>query len=974
MKDATTAREALNWRVPVLGFSRERVSAAVTAVAVAAFFAVGIANLLLHVTWRALEDGVLWRATGGEVVAAEIAPGSAADAAGLRKGDVLLAIDGFPVEALDDVAAATAGAPPDERLTYTVLRLGTREMVEVRLAPVPRGNFALYVLLAAVGFFTLGVGGTVRARRPADPVSRHFFWLSAAFFGTFAVSFVGRLDWLDWGFYWVDTVSALLLPPLLFHFTLMFPDRPGAWVRGAGARLVALLIYLPGLLLAAVRVLAVWRAETSPAFFAGVLQTLDRVDPLYLSVWLAGAVLVLLKAFRCVRSVTARRQLRWIIWGTAIGAGPFAFGYALPFALGVRPTLAMELTAIPLSLVPLAFASAILRYRLMDVEVIVKRLLVYAALVAAIAGIYAVLLRVAVVFFPGASGRHETIIALLATLVVVLLSRPVKNAIQAAFDRAFYRDRYDFRRALVGFARDLNADLDLARLSERLVARVMETFLVDRMALMLADDEAGRYQAIRAAGFAEPVPTLSRDSALGLRLRTPQPLSLDDPAAVRTVGVESVDAWRDLDVHYFVPCVSKERPIAVMALGRKGSGEPLNSEDLALLTAVAGQVATALENGRLYRALRLKAEEVDRMRLFNESILESLDAGLAVVDTEGRVVRWNSALERLNGVTRANALGRRLQEVFDPAFVEVLEKARSSSPRRATLSRMSLHTRHSGSTSQLVVNVTTLPLQGVHGSAQGDTVIMIEDVTSRAQLEEQLQISEKMASLGLLAAGVAHEVNTPLTGISSFTQMLLERADPSDPDTRLLEKIEQQTFRAAKIVNGLLNLSRPAAQVSGEPAPVDVHVVINDVLSLLEHQFKVNSIQVRRELNAAEPVILGHEFKLQQVFLNLVLNARDAMPKGGWLTIATRLDDGRLTIEVSDTGSGIQREHLSRIYDPFFTTKGIGQGTGLGLSITYGIVQEHQGSIACESGVGEGTRFVLSFPLAASAVRTRVAQ
>jgi two-component system, NtrC family, sensor kinase len=141
-------------------------------------------------------------------------------------------------------------------------------------------------------------------------------------------------------------------------------------------------------------------------------------------------------------------------------------------------------------------------------------------------------------------------------------------------------------------------------------------------------------------------------------------------------------------------------------------------------------------------------------------------------------------------------------------------------------------------------------------------------------------------------------------------------------------------------------------------------VVINDVLSLLEHQFRTGSIQVRKELAPAAPVVQGIEHKLQQVFLNLFLNARDAMPKGGWLTIVTRQDRSGAVVEVADTGSGIPAEQLSRIYDPFFSTKAIGKGTGLGLSITYGIVQEHGGSIACDSQVGQGTRFTIQLPLA----------
>src|SRR5437763_14740672 len=173
----------------------------------------------------------------------------------------------------------------------------------------------------------------------------------------------------------------------------------------------------------------------------------------------------------------------------------------------------MELSVIPLSLVPLAFASAIIRYRLMDVEVIVKRSLVYTAVVLAIFTIYATLQRLAGIVFLDAADRHNMIIAMLATLVVVLLFSPVKSAIQNALDRAFYRDKYDYRRALVGFARDLNSDIDLDRLSERLVARIRETFGVDRMALMLLDETTGDYQVIRAEGFTDLiVPSMGRQS------------------------------------------------------------------------------------------------------------------------------------------------------------------------------------------------------------------------------------------------------------------------------------------------------------------------------------------------------------------------------------------------------------------------------------------------------------------------------
>jgi PAS domain S-box-containing protein len=471
-------------------------------------------------------------------------------------------------------------------------------------------------------------------------------------------------------------------------------------------------------------------------------------------------------------------------------------------------------------------------------------------------------------------------------------------------------------------------------------------------------------------GFTQPVPCLLRTSSMMARLDAGHTIALDDPIAGARFAAEEVEFWRDAGTYYFVPCVFKGRTIAVLALGRKETDEPFNSEDLGLLTAVAGQVATAIENGRLYRQLHLKAEELGRMREFNENILESLDDGLVVFDADERIVRWNRALEGFYGVAREAAIGRLLGDIFDPPFVEALRAARLEHPYGATLYRVPLSSREN-ETPRLLVNATEVPLQNSSGDddAVVGMLLLIEDITDHVRLEEQLQISEKMASIGLLAAGVAHEVNTPLTGISSFTQMLLEGADPKDPKTVLLEKIERQTFRAAKIVNGLLNLSRPGT-ASNERIDVDLNAVITDVFSLLEHQFAVGSIKVRRELSSSAATVLGIEHQLQQVFLNLFLNARDAMPRGGWLSVSTRVERDRVVAEIADTGSGIPSEQIARIYDPFFTTKSIGRGTGLGLSITYGIVREHDGTIDCNSAVGQGTRFTLALPLAPASARS----
>ena len=939
-------------------------------------------NVVVRVNWTEVDDGVLWVERSQGLVATAIDLNSAGAAAGVQQGDVLLSVDGQPVETRGEILNVLHESRAGSQLTYTVFRRGTQELYELTLRPSPSSDITVYFVLVGVGIFALLIGALVRVRLPGHQTTLHFFWLTVAFFGMFAFSFTGRLDRLDWVFFWADAISTLLLAPLFLHFALVFPDRtPWRFRHWAGRRVVPL-IYLPVLVMGLVEVASVVTIESGQSLMHAV-EVIWRLEMAYLAACIVGALAIMIVALRRVHSVTARRQLRWVVSGAVLGGLPFTVGYAIPWSLGFEPVARLDLTAIPFCVVPLAFASAIVRYRLQDVEVIVKRSVVYTAVVLAMAAIYLVLEALASEVFLEESDQYNSIIALLATAVVVLLAGPVKNRIQTMLDRVYYRDRYDYRRALVGFARDLNSDLDLDRLTDRLVTRVSETLVVDKMVLLqgVSGDADGAFVPLRWTGFETPPPAIDHDSKLGMKLSMRHTLSIHAVPHRGGLPVEEVSSWRERGLHYFVPCVFEEGTIAVMGLGRKGSGEPLSSEDMALLAAVAGQVATALENGRLYGQLRQKAAEFDRLRQFSENIIESLNDGLVVFDLDERVVRWNAGLERLYGLSRDAAVGQKLTAVFDGPFASRMKAACDEAPEGTVLYRVPLRSRHQdesaggdadadGSGRRLLVNVATAPLLTPEGNTSG-MMMIVEDITQRVQLEEQLQISEKMASIGLLAAGVAHEVNTPLTGISSFTQMLLESSDPEDPKTKVLEKIERQTFRAAKIINGLLNLARPGrTDASGL---IDLNVVIGDVLALLEHQLAAGSVKVRRELPQTPVVVSGVEFKVQQVFLNLFLNARDAMPNGGWLTVGARISEREAVVEVADTGSGISPKVLSRIYDPFFTTKVPGQGTGLGLSVTYGVVQEHHGAIECDSSPGQGTRFTLRLPLA-TPLRERAAE
>jgi two-component system NtrC family sensor kinase len=242
---------------------------------------------------------------------------------------------------------------------------------------------------------------------------------------------------------------------------------------------------------------------------------------------------------------------------------------------------------------------------------------------------------------------------------------------------------------------------------------------------------------------------------------------------------------------------------------------------------------------------------------------------------------------------------------------------------------------------------------------------LVDDITQRMRLEEQMVQTEKLTSLGLLAAGVAHEVNTPLAVISNYIQMLAKQIPADDPRQKTIERIVKQTFRASEIVNNLLNFSRTGTP---ELSEVDLNSVLEETLTLVQHPFRTAKVNVIKNYTDSLPLVLGSTTRLQQVFLNLFMNARDAMPTGGMLEVRTAAHNGSVEVEVTDTGMGIAGEHLKRIFDPFFTTKTSGRGTGLGLSVSYGIIKEHAGKVDVRSTPGKGTSFRLEFPVARKAV------
>ena len=898
------------------------------------------------------DDGVTWMDTSQGVIAWHVVADSPASRAGIKQNDVVKSVRGVPIQRATDVTRVLFHLGPWAEVHYQMRR--SEAAFETRLVTAPQDNSSSienYLRITALLYLFIGL--FIFVRRWNAPRAIHFYVFCLASFVLYSFHYTGKLNSFDQTIYWANVVALLLQPALLVHFALVFPERRGTlWPK------LAATYALPAALLTLHAFIASGTLNFLPAF--STRYWLDKVEQASLGIYFLVAATIFLFSYRRAPSGVLRQQLKWVTGGTFAGSLPFLVFYIVPYVLGIVPASWMKLSVFSLALIPLCFGYAIIRYRLMDVDIIFKRGLAYTFATAAVVGIY----------FAGIALIGETFHTrwptgpaggVIAIVVAAFLFEPVRGWVQTRLDRFFYRDRLNYRRTLIEFGRALTNEVRLEPLVGSVLDRISQTLLVDRLAMFLEDP------AHPAQFF------LSR--SMGLRPEGPLDLSFLDPSrpalergclffeSARSASQESDSVRRtleELDLNYFIACRFRDRTVAILGLGKTVDGDYLSTDDLELLSTIAGYVAVAIENARLYQSLEQKAMQIERLKDFSENIVESLNIGVLTVDLEDCIESWNPQLEDLLAIPRREALRRRLQDVLPQDLVAEIS-SRATSDRVSGIYKFHLHT---PAGRRLVINASIAPLVGKNGARLG-RLILLDDITQRVRLEEQMVQTEKLTSLGLLAAGVAHEVNTPLAVISNYIQMLAKQIPADDPRQKTIERIVKQTFRASEIVNNLLNFSRTGA---AEFVEVNLNSVLEETLTLVQHPFKTAQVNVIKKYTEQLPPVLGSITRLQQVFLNLFMNARDAMPGGGMLEVRTGAHNGSVAVEVTDTGSGIPAENLHRIFDPFFTTKATGRGTGLGLSVSYGIIKEHAGKVDVRSTPGKGTSFRLEFPAARKTV------
>jgi len=995
-----------------------RLQATLLALATVALFLLAVFNFRQESHFQQPDDGVWWRENAGGLVADKVLPQSPAQRAGIQSRDRLTAVKILPADAAQstrknhsksllsdasELSEESSAEPADEqnnlikklpatpidrlpalehalhrsgsyiKIYYVITRNGIPLDTPVEVIPEPTDR-TLQQGQRLIGLIYLAIGIFVLFRRWTAFRATHFYLFCLVSFALYTLKYTGDLHELDWMVFWCNRMAEALQPALFLHFALSFPEERLKVVR---RRWLLPIVYAPAIALFTMWLMAILNWQATGLLMHRMEQAGTGYDAIY---YLVAAALFM-RSYRQADTPLLRQQLKWLTRGALLAVLPFTLFYALPFLFDLQvPRLLLHLANLSLVFLPLTFSWAIVRYRLMDTDLIFKRGVAYTLATGVILLVYFTILGTITEVVHASvpeSVRHW--VEVLALILFAAAFEPLKRRIQSWVDKLFDRHRYDYRKALVEFGRDLNSETSLTALLASIVEQLPGTLLVARVAIFMADP-AGRLHLAAAHGL----PTELDPARPGKSVLPPHALALgfldfDRIAGHSHIFLENAqqavhlpeDQQRTaalLDLNYYLPCRvqdgSTTHTIAVIGLGRTIGGDFLSSEDVELLESLASYIGIALHNATLYQRLQNKIDEFERLKEFNENIVESINVGIFALDLEGHIESWNAQMEAMYALSRSEALGQALRAVFPAELVDAVESFGNEAGVHH-LYKFPITTRAG---EQRTANIAIAPLLSRNFVPVG-RILLVDDITERISLEAQLAQTDKLSSIGLLAAGVAHEINTPLAVISSYSQMLSRQLKSDARLAPILDKIIQQSFRASEIASGLLNFSRTSTTEFKE---TDLNQVLRDTLSLIEHQFKKAAIQVDLELAEKLPPIHGNAGKLQQVFLNLLMNAREAMPTGGHLRIVTQVN-GHVEAVISDSGSGIAPEHLKRIYDPFFTTKtqpkpGERRGTGLGLSVSYGIIQEHAGKIHVESAIGSGTTFHLEFPLLRNSV------
>ena len=692
-----------------------------------------------------------------------------------------------------------------------------------------------------------------------------------------------------------------------------------------------------------------------------VYGPLHRAFGLY---FLACFLFALFTLWMTIRSSSGlkRLQLWYLLLGILLGGvGAITTNLLIPL---VTKTSAYSVLGPYFALLVVSFsAHAIIRHRLMNIRLVVRRGIVYLVAASVAGGVFAAVLALLTRLM--GVNRQDIPLAteVMVALAVALAFQPLKGWIQNSMDRYLYRETYSYQQIVREASRAIGANLDLQSLLEYVCNVAQQTLRPDLISVYVCEPGGNTFSRAVERAFSETADkeehrTIQSNGPLPSFLRVIRRPLLRDELGRSWDSAEShaaVTHLTRLRGDFALPMFSENQLIGFIVLGRKLSGDAYFVEDVELLTTITNQAAIAIRNAQLYQQVVLVNEYV-------ENILRTMDSGVITIDYNGIIVLSNSTAERLTGFSR---------EILPTMKVDELPRALAGQL-RATLadgeSRLQEEATLPGSGQRRTPLVcSSSALKDNRGGIIG-ALIVFSDLSNVKALEGEKRRAERLASLGALTSGIAHEIKNPLVAIKTFAELLPERFSDSDFRNDFSAVVIREIDRIDGLVGRLRGLAAPSREGI---VPVDIREPILETLSLLRAQFEQSETTVHRSLPDVPQFVSVASDQLKQLFLNLFLNATEAMGQGGSLTVSVRVAERTtgdwIIAEVSDSGPGFQDAIRSKIFDPFFTTKS--RGSGLGLAICHSIADAHRGSIRAENNIdGHGAVIVVEFPASVGAL------
>ncbi len=686
-----------------------------------------------------------------------------------------------------------------------------------------------------------------------------------------------------------------------------------------------------------------------------------------------GIVVLIASTWRDLRRTkgSERNELAYILI-----AGIVALVSALPLALLLKsffdPSRSVWLAPFRVVLFSAIVAYGVVTRKVMDVGILFRRFISYALLATYLLTLYALVWWLVATVLHSSVANGHTIAHITAAIVIAFAMAPARGISQRLAERLFIGSHsLDFRATVSKATKILASVTTLRELLDSFANTVAEAVGTDRVYILLADKQAflQRYPVVELG--ARFCLELTRDQATITQLEANhEPIVLDELRRARpTTQLQRVMRQLDsLQIALAMGIFSRDHLAGVLLLGTRKSGRMYGAAEQGALQVLCRQLAVAIENAELFT-------EVQNAKIYNETLLENLTSGVIAAGTDDRITVFNNEAGQITGLNPQELLDGSLgvlpPELSDP-LVATLRTGERQEDRELRL--------HVGK-NDVIIRASTSIFHGQDREVLG-ALMVLTDITAIKRLEHQIRRSDRLASLGTLSAGMAHEIKNPLVSLKTFAQLLPERYQDSDFRDTFSNLIGHEIDRIDSLVNQLLRFARPAKPIL---KPLHAHEILEKALTLVGHRLYQKDIKLTRLWQADVDTIHGDADQLEQVFLNFFLNAMDAMKTQGELTVTTgiltdeqlvgaRRENGQrnghgqgneaLRITIRDSGEGIRAEDLPHVFDPFFTTKDY--GTGLGLSVVHGIIQEHGGQIEVESELEKGTAFHILLPLVRS--------